>query len=367
MDNLIGYRYAFLSRGKSVEVVFWQNNPLKGEGLERVRIKLNKVPAQNRDRYGLKMVEQVNKKLDAGWNYFVEKHKARRFADIVAQYLDEIQRKKRPVTYRVYKGHIDRFTGWLSAYNPKIVFLHQITPEVARLFFEERQKENHVNRTFNNILLNMRSFFNWCIKKNLISVNPFHSISLFPVSEKFRTFISRDDLQKIFKHLGRNDPFYLVICGLCYYGLIRTSEISKIQIFMIDFEKRQIRLPGEITKSRRNKIVVLPDILFAQMEALQYRKAPPEFFIVSHKMRPGPVKLWQTRISDKFRILMDLLGLSKKYTFYSLKDTGSTHMDEAGISGPSIRDQAGWKNMDQRDVYAHATGEALDKLRKFKG
>ncbi len=59
------------------------------------------------------------------------------------------------------------------------------------------------------------------------------------------------------------------------------------------------------------------------------------------------------------------LNFPKEYQFYSLKDSGTTHMEEAGISSPAIRDQAGWKNLQQRNTYTHTTGEALQKLREF--
>lgn len=367
MEELIGYRYAFFSNGKSSEVVFWQVNPFRGDQLERVRIRLNNVAKVNRMRYGLRMAEKINKKLDQGWNYFVEKYKARKLADCVSDYLYDVQLKRRPATYSSYKSRCNLFLKWVARSYPKLLYLHEVTPSIANQYFEWLQNSRgYSNYTYNNALVEFRVLFNYFIRKKLIGTNPFHGIDPYPEDEKFRTFIARKDLHTLFEHLKSNDPHFMIVCGLCYYGLIRRSEIIRMQMHMIDWDKRFIKISGSIAKTRKNKIVVIPDELFDLLINLNYPEYPSAYYLCSRDFKPGEEKLHAPRISERFRKVADLLKFPKDYQFYSLKDTGNTHMEESGISGPAIRDQAGWKTMQMRDTYSHTTGEALEKLRKFK-
>ena len=367
--GIIHFQYAFLSKGKSWEVVFWQSNPFKGGELERVRIRINRIPEVNRERYGLRLCEEINKKLDRGeWNYFTEKHRSITFPDAWRDYLEG--RNLRPASLASYRSIFAQFEDWLKQAYPKHLYIHQITPEIAKKYFALVlvKQRRYQAKTYNNVLVILRQLWNSFMKEGYVKDSPFTAVQKMIEDEKFGVIIPRSDLAKLWAYLSDQMPGFFVVCGLCYYGLVRRSEITRMQFYHIDWAARVIRLPGTLTKNRKNKIVVIPDEFYAYLVSHGYDKMPGAWYVASHyrTAAPGEKKCAASRISEIWRRVARKLEFPDAYEFYSLKDTGNTHMEEAGISSPAIRDQAGWKYLQQRNTYSHTTGESLDKLRKFK-
>lgn len=367
--NILDFQYAYLSRGKSWEVIFWQVNPLEFNLLQRARIRINRIAIANREKYGLKLCEEINKKLDGGeWNYWIEKNNAHEIAPSIDIFINS--KRRRPASNNSYKSRYNLFSEWLREFYPKIKYLHQITPDLTTKYFTDHliPVKNYSERTYNNANLELRVIFNYFVEKNFIKINPFKAVKFVTEDEKFRVDITREDLNKLFEYLIVNDKPFYIICSLIYFGLIRRTEITRLQMFMIDWKLHHIKLPGSITKNHRNKVVVIPDAFYQKLIEFEYHKLPGDYFICSNGVScsPGLKKIAGSRVSEKWRSVADKLKFPREYQFYSLKDTGNTHMEEAGISSPTIRDQAGWRNIQQRNTYTHTTGEALKKLRDFK-
>ena len=364
---LLDFRYAYLAKGKDCMVVFWQVNPLKGNRLERERIRINKVPARNRERYGHQLCDRINRKLDSGWNYWVEKFATRQLQECINQFLEKVRTTRREITYRSYESRFRIFMQWLEKKHKGIVYIHQVNEEIAEDYFQYLLSgRKNGPGTYNNALIDFRTLWKWFIKKKLISENVWHSLEFLTEDEKFRTHINRNDLRKLFDFLKEQNPSFYILCGLCYYGLIRRTEMCKLQLSMFDWENQIIRIDGTVSKMHKKKIVVIPDSLLTEIIELKYHLLPADFFLVSTGGKPGLSKVHPKIISDTFLKYRKYLKLPASVTFYSLKDTGNTHMEEFGVTSAVIRDQAGWKNLQQRSTYTHATKEALTHLKAFK-
>jgi len=365
--DILTYRYAEIQRGKEWKVVFYQVHPDTGK-LTRVRLKVNR--PDNKEAFAQRLCLEINKKLESGiWNYFSEKEgkpSAITIRAAVDKYLKHTEGKKRLATLNSYTSRMNRFVNWLAHQHPDIQYVHQVTPLLADQYFDHLVEQlRYKPITHNNALVDFRTFWNFLIKKQLAKENPFSGVSPLTVDAKRRVILSKEQLKRLFLHLEETDPHFMVACGLCYYCLIRRTEITRLRISNIDFDKQVVYVPGEISKTHQDRFCVIPDEFMQLLRSLCLDSYPPDSCIVGKSFRPGPKKTFPPKISMHFRKIADQLALGERVTFYSLKDTGVSFMSAAGFPLAIIRDQAGWKHLHQANTYLSVTREAVETVRKF--
>lgn len=211
-------------------------------------------------------MNKIAAKIDPG----VEKQEKKHAADaltvegLITRFLDPKRKRKRkgPLrsageVERILRKELDRF---------KNRHPDGISTFEARKIIDDVSDRGVVmaNRT----LTHCRSLYGFAVKEHIAAANPFADID-FAAEESRDRVLSMAELTAVWNAAGTlGEPFTAIIRLLILTGQ-RLNEIACLRRNEINFEKRQIELPGSRTKNGRSHIVALSDPAFEILESVE--------------------------------------------------------------------------------------------------
>lgn len=357
------YRYAQRSRdGASRDYVYFAAWDPKQEKLRRKRIYLDYIKdKKTRDRHARKLIEHINKKLDAGSNPFLDDDNKKKYTsvrealDFVMQYKSMYVRKR---TIHSFTSRMNVLTDWLDKKRMLDNYIFEFNDELAITFMNSLILKRKIKgRTYNNYLIDYRTFFNTLVSNNYILKNPFRAIHKMREEEVTKQPFSNEQLKLYFDYLRRFDHHFYVISLYCYYLALRPAEICRLRIHDFHLERGIVIVPATSAKVRKKRIVPVAKNLNAILKEY-FTQYPINFKIISTKLCPGEKEIAPTRIAERFREIANHLKLPRDVYFYSLKDTAADRLLEKGFTLKSIRDLFGHSSIAITDKY-------LKKIRSF--
>lgn len=369
--RIIHYIPARLTEGKDWFVSFYAEDPFTGQ-MRRKRIKLNRIKGlAERRRYARDLVEQINKKLRAGWNPFTEAvapKGAELFSAAVALFLKRKRVELRPDSMRSYDSHSDRLLTWLKLRGKQNLMSAAFTPYICRDYMEHVLDLGVSARTYNNYIVFGRVLFNWMKERHYCADNPFDSIKRMKEKEKFRKIIPEDMRQRISEHLAVHDPDFLRACMIMFYAEIRPAEQMKLVIGNIDLKNRVIHVPAHAAKNGEARWPTIGDALMPYLLSLPWDRLSSNSLLIGKDFVPGgePVKRTD-QYTRRWSKLRKELKLPKQYQFYSLRDSGIVHMINNKVPMNEVMMQAAHADLTTTTKYVRfANPEAVDALKGLK-
>jgi len=356
----IDYLPAELKANKSRWYVSYHaKNPQSGK-LHRKTIKVNRVKSlTERKKYAQKLVLEINKKLENGWNPFLEQEAPKSFTKLTTALEIFLKHKTKEFdsddSIRTYKSMIKTLTNYIENFikEPNLLVLsfnNTYVNNYMNYLFIER---NIANKTYNNYKKFLVSAWNWLIENQYCKANPFMTVSKKMIAKKTRQIIDAGTRTRIKDYLiQENKKEFLAIIMLCFHGLIRPKEICLLKPDNIRLNERIIFLTPEMTKDNDTRIVSISTDLSNYLEKLNLDKINKEHYIFSTKFKPGKHLINSRDIGREWTKLRNELKFSKTYQFYSLKDSGIVQMLMDGISPIEVRNQAGHSSLEQTNEYA---------------
>lgn len=373
----IPYYPAYLSEGKIWYITFYVTNPYT-DLLQMKRIKVNRIKSiPERRKFARNLVKEINRKLESGWNPFIEEAKAKHFHTL----LSAIETYKK-TKYKELEGNsirsYDSFLKKLSEYvekRDKQMYCISFDRNRASDFILQIKEDPKVgNRTFNNYLNFYQTFFEWMKGVNYISLNPF--IGIPKVSrrkiKKTRTILTRQELHRLVEWLTVDHPRFLAASMLMYYCFLRNDDICHLKPSSFDLKNNLIFIHADETKNDNESYRVIPKALEKYLLPLDIENTPKDWYIFSQKnyaFTAGPTQLnsryFSKYWSDKLR---PALKFPMNLQFYSLKDTGITNLMADGISPAYIQGQADHSSLEITNKYIHSrTPEGFLQIRELAG
>ena len=356
----IDYLPAELKPNKSRWYVQYHvKNPATGK-LHRKTIKVNRITSlTERRKYAKKLVLEINKKLESGWNPFLEQEAPKAYTklvDALKLYLKHKQKElKSKDTIRTYKSHVEILTNYIVDIKKKpdvlvISFDAYFVREYMDYLYTVR---NIGGKTYNNYKGIATGIWNWFIEHLYCKVNPFLTVRKMQEAKKKRQIIDVETRNRIKKHLLReNKNEYLAMVMLCFHGLIRPKEICLLKPENIRLDDKIIFLTADMTKDKDDRIVSISGELMKSLETLHIESIPKDNFIFSTGFKPGKTLIDSRRVGKEWSKLRTSLRFPDEYQFYSLKDSGIVQMLMDGISPIEVRNQAGHSSLEQTNEYA---------------
>lgn len=371
------YRPAFIYRsGNNWEIHYYAFDPVIND-VARKRMRINQsVKNLQGDRkkrqYATDVIKTINAKLQQGWSPFIDEERTKgymllknAFNEFIA---DKRQEQLRPDTLRSYTSYIKNITSWLidqNVYDTMFIISFKRLDALAFMNYLFRVRKV-TNRTYNNYLSFMRQLWKWFIQQNYLNENPFENISPKKREAKTRTYIKANQRAQIKEAILLNNPKYILPCFLAYWGLVRRTEMCKIQIKHIDFNNRCIIMPPEITKTGFRRVIALTDelwTLFVQSNVADY---PKNFFLLGTNFKPSAKPCQPKKISDTWTRLRTTCQLPKNISFYSLRDSGIIRLIELGMPLNEVAEHADHHDLTITSIYAlHAKPKGVAAIKKI--
>ena len=372
---IVDFVPAELKKGKVWRIEFYVTDPTSNSpGLKRIQRRVKPMPnTRERERYAKRICFEVNRKLEKGWNPIIEQEAPRsltRLKDVARAFLNNIQKQVRdgslrPDTLRAYTSYLKNFEEYLKELGEQDLFCLKYDRHIVGDFLDYiyYDRENSP-RTFNNYLGFLNIFSKYMIQKGHIKANPAEAFKRKPKQEKKRIVFNRQDLKSIFEYLQKKNPSYFTACALVYYELVRRTEMSKLKVSDVDLKKRVIVLRGDISKNGKTQaITILKEFMPYLIDHLR-SAASSDFLFSADGFTPGPVQVEPKAFSDTWSRYRKLKKWNRKYQFYGLKDTGITHLLEAGVAPIHVRDHARHHDITMTMQYvpyeSHVNPEHLD-------
>lgn len=164
--------------------------------------------------------------------------------------------------------------------------------------------------------------------------------------KKLPTVFSQQELKRLF-----SAPKFLkqrVLFSLIYSAGLRVSEVCKLKINDIDFDRMQIHVRE--SKNNRSRYVVLSHQISKGLK--QYMAgSKPIVFLFNGKEKGTP--LGHGAVQQAFRQAMKAAGIQKDACVHTLRHSFATHLLEQGVDIVSIKEQLGHAHIQTTMMYLH--------------
>jgi integrase len=351
MPNFLNFKPAKVSKGKCCFIYYYVINPFTNK-MERIRIKLNHIPKNEQKKYSLMLIYELNSKLYGGYNPFLEKKdtKCITLVDAINLFMENTKKNTRKDTIRSYNSYCAFLLNFIKNRNLQKLLVFQFSSEPTIKIL--KTIEDFKNVTYNNYVKFYKMLWNWMINKKYTQENPFSEIKLKRKEQKLREFIPEIVRSQIKKYLfdTRFYAFYF-FCQFTYKMLIRPSESFKLKIGDIDYNNNLIILRADDAKDHENRVYAIPDEIMNYLKNIQ--TLPKDYHIFSNDYNPGKVQKDSRYSGRTWDNMRTEIGFSKKYTFYSLKDTGITELLNSGVPARIVQQLAGHSSIEMTEKYAH--------------
>lgn len=223
--------------------------------------------------------------------------------DRIAQFLDSKRRERRAVkTISAYAQVLSQFQKWHSQHGYDDITTDILRNYIEYLSFAKVRWDDHPTspngqkglsaRTVNNVIRNMRIFFNYLIEEKIISYNPMEAIKYqAEARDTFEIFTDEEVLRLLSApnrrvYTGRRD--YCMMLVLCDCGL-RIKELTSLHVSDVNFKTRQIVVRAETSKTNMTRVVPISPLTARELESL-----------VSYMDVSDDDPLWLTQFGERY-------------------------------------------------------------------
>ena len=261
-----------------------------------------------------------------------------------SEFIAKAKATKAKKTFESYRGKIREFISWLEREklvdNDPDTFDNQTIVRFFDYLISERQL---ARRTVEKYKITLSKFF-WSLERQKIISNfPVHNIEIPETDEDFSAMPFLDeDMKKILPVMRDQDPQLFLAALLQYFCFIRPgNELLKLRVKQIHFGARTIRIPKNIAKKRKERVIDIPTQLFEVLQQHGIHTYGKEMFLIGPYGRPGNRQIGSNTLRNRFNNFRDDLDLSKSYKWYSFKHTGAGKLLESGASIVELMNQLG--------------------------
>lgn len=376
LNEVISYTLPTLHSGKNWYVDFLCYDPLE-EKMKRKKFMLDSIkkPSERKKR-AAEIIANCTNRLRSGWNPWAEASNSRlymKFSDVCELYVrylnkltaTEVLKRKTNIDYQSRMNILVEYNQNMAL---PIIYMYQFNQAYISDFLDYILLDRDSSaRTRNNYRVWASAFCSWLIEKQYLETNPVEKIKSLSEEQKFRSALTKEDLQRMKEYLEETNKHYLLACRMEYYTFIRPDELSNIRLSDIKIKEQKVFISSTISKNRRDGMVGLNDELLKLMIELSTFDAPSNYYLFGRNFKPSPEKADSRIFRDYFIKVRAFLRFPKNYMFYSLKDSGIR--DLANAEGIVIaRDQARHSDIATTNKYLKGDGLSVhEETKHFNG
>ena len=222
-------------------------------------------------------------------------------------------------------------------------------------YFKSKRLENCSPITVNIGFRVLRAAFNYAIKLQLLSANPFMKSSALKAREQYPTYLTKDDLKKLLDIVEESVLEELFLFA-ALTGL-RLGEIVNLTWTSINFQQRTILIKNTedfVTKSGKQRIVPMSELV---INLLSRKELTQRFCKFVFQLNGRQVS--KCYVSHKFKYYTRQLGLNDKVHFHSLRHTFATWLVQEGVNVYEVQKLLGHSSVKVTEIYSHLAAAEL--------
>ncbi|WP_428329059.1 tyrosine-type recombinase/integrase [Mucilaginibacter sp.] len=235
------------------------------------------------------------------------------------------------------------FKDWLKSKNYSFRKANTFTYLDINSFMQTTAKARVWNKvSYNTYRTDIGTFFKYLVALKVLNENPVllsESKNTKKDSSRFVIF-EESELIEVVTTLEKDKSFLelYIACKILFYLNIRPVEITRIQVYNIDFEKRLLTLEPSKTKNGNEAKWQLTDELFILLR--DYLKdTPANYFAFANHNTPKPVQANEDFLGQRWRAFRKKYKISSHLKFYALKHSSDWYDLENGVSLQKISER----------------------------
>ena len=296
----------------------------------------------------------------------------------VRAFLDylKLERHFSDYTVRSYGADLAQFAGFLAgdigarfggearreSPEPLDARLLNATQATVREFLAYLYGHNYTKSTTARKLATLRSFYKFCIKRDLCPGSPMVGIRTPKQEKRLPKCLDLDEVQRLLDApddadlLGARDKAMLEVL---YSSGIRVSELVDLGVGDVDLDEGILRVRGKGRKDRLTPIgsqAILAVRHYLRMRGLDPDAAPGEGRVFLNKHGDALSTRSVRRKLDKY---LTLVGLDPGISPHTLRHSFATHLLNNGADLRSVQELLGHQSLSTTQIYTHLTTQRM--------
>lgn len=245
------------------------------------------------------------------------------------------------------------FSGW-----------DKVQTRDAEIFLQNLASQSLARTTQSRKMSSLRSFYNFLIKRKLITQDPMQTVSLRLGQKRLPQFFYEKQVKQVLDQLRQNSDDLskrnLALFELFYATGMRLSEISNLILDQIDFDLKLILVHG---KGNKDRYVPFSDSIDKALKAYldQSRKdllktnSDNNYVFLNDQGK----KLTSRGIEYVMQKVFNKAGIPGKVHPHMLRHTFATQMLNNGADLRSVQELLGHESLSTTQIYTHVTMKHL--------
>ncbi|WP_291147063.1 tyrosine-type recombinase/integrase [Flavobacterium sp. UBA7680] len=257
----------------------------------------------------------------------------------------------------------------LSKYFPNVL-LSEITTKNLQNFIKSKIDDGTYSQySVRSAKRIFSTFFNVCIKLELIKTNPMIGFDSMIRSKKItderHVPFSDADLKTILEYLDAHDKYSAFFCRMIYYTCLRPSEIRGLKVENIDINANTITIPASVKKvntNDENDYLEINSSFIPVLKELNLEQYPKDYYLTGSSVNiVGEKKIGENTPYNKLISALKKLGLNEKgYDLYSFKHTSNITKYKYGWTLSQIMKANRHTNISTTEIYLKKLGQFVD-------
>jgi len=291
-----------------------------------------------------------------------------KLTEAIRHYLEQNKGSLEDTTYESYKRHLGHLINFLIRHKIDPALDQFDVAQAYRFTDELISLLKHGNRTRNNIKDTCTTFFNYYIKRKIITENPFDTIdNLRTVARKY-TAISQQHVKQLLQEFQQAGEAQLeLFVHFEYYAALRPNREARL-LKIEDILELTIAVPADNAKSKEKQHIRIAPPLQKKITEHDLRSYPGHYYVFSKNGLPGPTfngKKYQYMRHRKYLKKLNIDHLS--YDIYSWKHSGVIALFLATKNLELVRQHCRHKDVATTINYLRDLGQFTDyeEINKF--
>lgn len=302
------------------------------------------------------------------------KEKLKGMPKIIGEYCNSMRaNRKSYTTVNAYINNILHFARFVCDGNITEDFYKNITTsdiEGYMISLQTKNTSDGIQRMGDDVLQyrwsSLNTFFNWCIKRGYININPMGFIDRPKNNTEHKvTYLTKVEINKLFRAIDKNENEVLrmrdkAIISLALATALRVSAIVNINIDDVDFDSGVIKV---IEKRQRVREIPMGDNIknlledFIDFRLDAYGDDSPALFLTRNGNR---ISIWD--VGDMLEKYCEWAGI-KRITPHKLRASAACALAKAGVPVKAIAQQLGHNQIATTMKYVDVFNEDKEKTK----
>ncbi|HEX3019655.1 MAG TPA: tyrosine recombinase XerC [Chitinispirillaceae bacterium] len=285
--------------------------------------------------------------------------------EIIEIFLKYLEKEKFFSSHTIcaYKQDLNQFVGFLEERKFSLLLEDALKKANLRAFTFKLSNDGLKPRSVARKIAALKSFSKFCLRKNLIHINPAKVIATPKLDKPLPVFLTKKQTAQLQTPQTGDEEEYRnhTILEFFYGSGIRLSELHALNINSINKKQETIRVLG---KGRKERIVPLTTVAIETMDRyLQLRRlalsADDPLFINKEGCR-----LSRRQLERIVQRKLSQVSNSRKRSPHVLRHSFATHLMDEGADIRAVKELLGHASLTTTQIYTHISKEHLLKVYK---